>query len=471
MSYKTIIGVKNAGHIVPESVSQELIKNFSSSVCIVLAQDNQLMYQRFEKLTLETWQTLQEEAKDMEVAFAFSSLPAAGHSVESLQPFVLLKNHSDIPIVLGVLSGEFNTITPPKSSHSGEYHASQKLAAKLSKVFNKHTELEKFIGELDGEDFGEYMELLMQPKGIATLITTDGTIMTYSANAEGNEFEWGAISEILDAPPKVVEETPKKKGLLAGLIPAGKPAVQTTIASTAPIPQKPPVAAKAADTAVAEVGIPFEMWTVPANLNSKNLRQALNAGIGCLPYGFQKTYESGGAFPRPKDKSVKFRTQDSYENFRKAAAESKTNTVPAAVVGPFSTKVSSEDSASDLKNVVPTSEKKSFNETFLKKGSVQAAVSYSRELITHPKIVARRDNVASETFASQSGMQQGLYDTLGWDETDLRSFMKDHPNLAFLLTRDLILQTIAYEAAKETSTKQDAPPAKKGLLAGLTKAG
>jgi len=485
---RQVTGIREAGQVMPQALVEALMKD-STSLGLVFAHENSIMMQRIDKtVSAKEFMDMQTSDDLKDRTFGWVVTKGGQQSVESRQPFVMARRPDDEVCCIALMAGSFpGADAPEKSAHSASYHAAQKLKRKVERLYNSASNFGKFAELLkDDVEFTEDVDSLCKGDGAITFMMLDGTLVHKGNAPKSASYPWGAISDNLGHTEKPVAAPEKTGGLLGAFKKITGEAAPTPPPPAPPAPEVPkndpaPVVAPSPDTVVPEGQIEFAMWKPkPGITKDKQLHRACNDKLGCVPDGAWDTYKTGGSFPVPQN-GMKFQNQKLYENFRRAAAGASTKFVPKSVLTNIPAEPPKETETpktpADVTHIVPSEEKKAFNEVFRTRGSVMSAIAESRQLIASPKF--QRDNRASTTFEEQSGLKQGVYDTLGWSEEDLMELMNEHPHLAFLLLRDSLYSLYCIKAAEnKTPEKQVQAPEqkpetglKKGLLGTFKKAG
>lgn len=486
MTIRQIIGRREAGEVIPQAYAEALMKDSTSTSIMVAVNGELFEIKKDEPLTAQQFLDLlaDDELKDHTLGFCISK--GGKLSVESLQPF-FIRRHDNVPISAVMLGGPLMVSMPPNSSHTQSYHTWQKISVKLNRLYNSASDMKAYRAAIMGDEFKDDMDMYLGNEGAMIILHADGSFDDCGQCIRGADFSWGIVSDALGhkEKPKAREEAPaKKQGLLAKLgskLTGGEPEPEKKVEEPKPIsdPPKadPVVSPSPAETAVVPAGsIAFEMYTPRKGLKRpKDLNKVLNDKLGCVPLGAWETYEQGGSFPVPVGTAIKISRTDHYEIFREECAKAKVKYVPIDVLTKVPPQPPKEveppkGNEQNVSGVVSAQGKKHFNEVFLKRPSVMMAIAESRQEVVHPKFLPRLDNKASTSFADQSGMKQGVLDTLGWSEEDIRAFLKDEdPRLVFLWARDMSLELLSTKLAMK-KMQDTAPPKKQGMLAGLSKA-
>lgn len=173
-------------------------------------------------------------------------------TTESQQPFVLLRNESNQPLVCGFMLGNYNFKTSAedqKSPHTDEYFAHEKmLGPQLRRIFTKQCggDLEKFEKELLEQDTIDLVNGFAGDRGLVTLLSVSGNIYKFSKGIDipDDKFPWAYVSDDLGfveqssqtyqpmEEPKKPELAPTGKGNRFG---KAKAAVTAVIASVTPV--------------------------------------------------------------------------------------------------------------------------------------------------------------------------------------------------------------------------------------------
>lgn len=115
-----------------------------------------------------------------------------GFNEEDLQPFVLLDDGKDNPLLGAFLVGDYPGHVRTGSSHPAEFHAAlEVIRPKVLKIYNLvGQDFKKLTDELSDPVFARDMTLYNTGKGGIVLMASSGQIFSYLTGAK-DSFDWG----------------------------------------------------------------------------------------------------------------------------------------------------------------------------------------------------------------------------------------------------------------------------------------
>lgn len=331
------IVIKKADQLVPEELFKKVLTENKSCYGAATIAEGMIGSGAVPKTgTIEELMKSQLENKDIPVVFFFGNFPA-GFAKEDMQPYVLLRNAEQEPIVVAFLEGNFPGFEKTDSAHAAEYYVViDELIPKFQSYFEMVGEdLDKLTKQFEGVMIKKDMDRLIGERGVITLLAANGKISTFEDNSEGNDFSWGWASKTYGyngAPvavkeKEVVSETglgsfrPGNKKVVArqGDAPAVKPVeVPKPVVETKPDAPKAPVEAPKTDTAIpAGVAITVKC---PDNVHAKNaIKDYYRTRLGFVPENW-KQKPSITDVPRGKAAAIKSFADPALANAMPAAA-------------------------------------------------------------------------------------------------------------------------------------------------------
>lgn len=217
----SVIVFKNKGQIVPEDFWNRALPLYGKAASVALIEKDLLVFP-FEKeeINLENVQGLCEAHKDKALMFFLADFED-GYQKDSLQPFVLISNKDNKPVLTVTMQGTFNQYEQPKGSHSNSFYAAQEfLIPELldyyeGKCSNKIDSLMQLLRE--DKRLRTKLEGLLSPSGILCFLANTGETVTIQNNRNVANFDFGWSTNSCgyagkqEEPPKVED---KKQGFL-----------------------------------------------------------------------------------------------------------------------------------------------------------------------------------------------------------------------------------------------------------------
>lgn len=237
----SVIVFKNKGQIVPEDFWDKALPMYGKAASVALIEKDLIVFPFEEgEINLENMQGLCEAHKDKALMF-FMADYETGFQKDSLQPFVLISNKDNKPVLTVTMQGAFNQYEQPKGSHSNSFYAAQEfLIPELldyyeGKCNNKIDSLMQLIRE--DKRLRTKLEGLLSPSGILCFLANTGETVTIQNNRNVANFDFGwstnscGYARKQEEPPKVED---KKQGILDRIKSAA--GISKPAASTPPVP-------------------------------------------------------------------------------------------------------------------------------------------------------------------------------------------------------------------------------------------
>ena len=303
------IVVKNKGQEVP-SVFLEKVIQIRPSCCgaVILDANGVMQTTRIsERAEIVGLNEAQKAFKDEAMLMFFGDYGEGEINENDLQPFTLLTDDEDRPMVVAFVEGNFEEGNDPTYQRSPAYHyVSEYLSPKVQKMFVEcGLDLHKLMDELRHPIIRR--ELLSGCTDCAVvLFAQNGEIMSFVKGLNETKFPWGWSSDLHGYEeksfPDKVEET-KPVGFLAGLLGGSKKETKKEEAPPAALTPAPEVIEeKKEDNVPGPVGTIgteliqkdkdgnfFVMKDVPPNLQGKKRKGWIrhNHYLGVLPQNWE----------------------------------------------------------------------------------------------------------------------------------------------------------------------------------------
>jgi hypothetical protein len=167
---------------------------------------------------------------------------------EDLQPFVLVENEDNTPVLAVLLDGDFSGFADEKSSHTAEALCVQKaIAPRIEKLIRlTDGDLDKIMDELaDAVTAQDWANFMLGSRGSILVLCSNGRIQTITVEGDTSckKFDWGWVSNTHgygDAPKSFADQLandvsgkPVNKG--KPLLKLATKGPKVTVASTDPL--------------------------------------------------------------------------------------------------------------------------------------------------------------------------------------------------------------------------------------------
>lgn len=199
-AYAGTIVIKGAGQLIPEAYINILTDRRKSGVGVASASPEQMLLSVCgDALATADVMAAQEEGKEFPAVFYFASHPDKAN-VDDIQPYVLLKDDKDQPLVLGFVEGNFSEYADEKSERADGFHlAMTYLIPKISQFYNMvGHDIGRLEQELRSPIVSTEMKRLPSARGAIVLMLRNGACIDYNKdNMLGGTFPWGWTSDTL----------------------------------------------------------------------------------------------------------------------------------------------------------------------------------------------------------------------------------------------------------------------------------
>lgn len=192
MSFSGTIIFRKKDAVIPEDflkVALEHNPTFASSV--FCEDDGSMTADAVAEHTVQDLMEAQELVKDRPSVFFMGKYPDE-YPEESLQPFYVLRDEKDNPVLSLFLDGEFGNYHGEKSANSEAYHAMVKYFQPKAERWFKKGGLENVLEELNDAVTCEDIRNSFMGRGAAVFMARTGeVILIQSKNPPYKEFKWG----------------------------------------------------------------------------------------------------------------------------------------------------------------------------------------------------------------------------------------------------------------------------------------
>lgn len=193
---KGVIILRHKDKELPEAYLDKVLEHNKSAVGAAFADRGELLMssvanttvEKIKKTALET----DKSFKEFPLLFSFFNHTSVLQE-EDKQPYVLLRNDKDEPIVSAFLEGDFSNFEQADSSHSDEHEAVKELLIpKFQKMFKEAGgKVDVLMGMLQDKLVKREMQTLFVNEGSITIIASTGEICTFSKGEKNKSFPWG----------------------------------------------------------------------------------------------------------------------------------------------------------------------------------------------------------------------------------------------------------------------------------------
>lgn len=462
---KGVIILRRKDKELPEPYLDKVLEHNKSAVAAAFVDRGELLISSVANTTVDkikkTASETDREFKDYPILFAFFNHTNA-LLTEDKQPYVLLRNDKNEPIVSAFLEGDFSNMEQADSSHSDEYEAVKELLIpKFEKMFKEAgSKLDQFMGMLQDKLVKREMQTLFN-KGSITIIACTGEIVTFAKGNENKEFPWGWTTNSYgyEQPTKeeLAKEEPKSaaqskldkiKAALAEMEDddededteedeAKEGAVAADVAAkseAAPRTQKKPL--------VSDSDYEVVMLSPPAGESNNRLKKWYRKNYGSVPNNWSdrpavpiRRLRAKGEQPKPVIQ-VASKAETSIPIEATKPKDTSIQHIPPAAADAKSEQVTDETLP-----VIPPREKKWVNDTFL----AEAIDDNSKEIVDPKEYQAFEEKYP--TFAQAFNLDS-LHKTFGISFENLLRLVKEAPVAAAVLLFNYRTGYMQYQADK-----------------------
>lgn len=293
MANKSIVGVKNAGFLMPTDYLSRAVKDAGYLGTAVVHEGKLVINHQPTKQTVDQIQKVQEHFKDSTVIFCFGENSKTKLPEDQL-PFLcqLSKDKGDEVAVF--LEGNFEGYSVKGSSHIDAFHAfDDYISKKLQKLYKgASSDLEEFLKELNDDLVKQELSNSWTSRGFISLLTSSGKAATIfnKGNFVVRQFPWGTVSDNLGYEEKSeTAATPVEKEKPVSLLDKLMAKKEAPKVSVPPVDPKKTEASVAAITA-ATTDDKFEEVNLPPeakNWTNKDKIKWWVAEVGYKPNGYK----------------------------------------------------------------------------------------------------------------------------------------------------------------------------------------
>jgi hypothetical protein len=501
MYTKDIIVAKMVGKIIPDAFMEKVFTdNKISNLGFAVATEG--VVKSISTMDKDFFNTkalaaVQENFKDDAVIFNFS-IYGDGFQKDCMQPFTLITNSKEEPLLVGFLSGEYPGFHQEKSTLSPANWAVNKyLMPMIQKEYSDcGNDIKKLMDRVRTGTLQLSIAMAQQPGGFMSLLASTGEIMMFHDRRAATNFSFGWTTDTVGYSEDEVErkepEVKKEKSLLSLAGASPTPAPEPVVEPTAVPDVKPQEAAPAEqqddltefETVIVEV--PKE---VQGRANKQKGKDWFRNTFGFLPHNYQQLkefavrrnkttgqIESDETSPVPITKGKILRSFAELGNSASAltpvqgtvADAPVKQEVAAAASASGAEQPTSTDIPKDL--AAPRSTLDAADITAIKKDFIDAA-PVKKSLDRHGQAIANPEAFKTslskvKSFADEMSIK--MTDTYKWDQEALAILCKTRPEAAALLMMNYRSATPEFRAYVDTLSKP-APVQQKTEEQGTTK--
>lgn len=199
MARSGVIVIRNKDQHIPEKLKEALIGSCRAMGCAFVDAGKLESY-------AENARPSSSSIKESEDAFNFKQVSWFGYgdtdfNKDDLQPITLVEDANGNRLVIAFAEGDFDHFAHKDSARTNEHHmVEDSLMEKVNKVYEDCDEdLGKMMTTLEGQPFRDDMAAIVGPKGVVTLLCSNGDISSYvSKDFSGHVTgPWGWASKAM----------------------------------------------------------------------------------------------------------------------------------------------------------------------------------------------------------------------------------------------------------------------------------
>lgn len=295
-----VIVTRNKDKSIPTAYLELLLKQYDRAIGCAFAENGKI--EKFSENATPSIESVgqAEKAFNADLYLFFGSYAGNFHE-DDLQPFTLVVDDFDNDVLVGFLEGEFPAFSQPESTYSNAFRVvTDTLAEKFQKVYDDcEGDPDKMTTILESPSFHKDFRTILHPRGVITVLASNGWAHTYSINSEMGIFPWGTTSNRLgyaegETKQEVKTAEPAKTLSAAERLALKRAAAKTEAPAAKPsVPEvKPPVPDHKTDTAPKKDDIVLPdsdpiMLPPPNYTNAKAIGKWFNRNFGFKPVGFE----------------------------------------------------------------------------------------------------------------------------------------------------------------------------------------
>ena len=443
-----VILVKNQKFLIPDDLLAKTVElNKTAAGCALVMPGNKYIDidAGIGAIPLSDAKKAQEAFKEATVLFWYVNAPSGAFLKEDLQPFVLIRDSNEKPILVAFLEGDFSAYKELDSSHTNEFFAIQKhILPKFTKLYGfVGNNIDKLMAELDDPVIRGELIQNAGTRGTITFLAGTGQISTFHNNDLKRDYVWGWTSNAFgmespadvknEAAPSVMSNIANLKAkLLAGKVSADKPVVAEEKKEEKLVTPPP-----AANDVV--------MWRPGPELRSNNqVRQAYLEKCGFLPPNWKQRPEVA---IKHKGKTVLKDMKElgiaippetlkkSAELGAKLEKEFQKNTTPKHIpTSPLVEDIKEQAVTEAALPCIPPVELKEIHDSFFQRSDVKRLLDKNGQELPFDPATFQELETKHPTYTEQVGMT-ALTDTSNWSDKAMYEHCHRYPHATFALLK------------------------------------
>lgn len=409
----SIVPVK-PNETIPSALLQKLLSENRSAVSFTVRDGTDLDVEKFAEVDsieaeLKEWTGILEKTKTKHRQICFFAFPEKFNAFE-IQPWIILKDSKDKPLLLLSCEGDFHKFTKEGQSEFFTL-VNDTLGPKIESLYKLlGNDPKKLMDYLRSTDFAADLDLMYGERGVFEFFPEEGEPFAHGKNEIGGEFAWGRASNIYGYTEAVQEAATAE--------PAPEERKRSKYAddpAIAPAPAaKPPQADPPVDP-IKKVAAELpkkKQIPIPRNLHGKRKKAFIR----------DLMLEHTGKDDLPADwDNMTYVEVDMQTTVQSLADLSKTALAPKDMKGDAPTLKSAEAQVP-----VISGPQQAAMTSFIKK-----YLDGNSNRIENPLELQKIESKIA-VFSEVAGLPTGLDDLDTWSTTIMLQFIKEHPESAWL---------------------------------------
>lgn len=190
MSHEGIVIIKEPNGVIAEEFLTEVLGEYKSCSGAAFSDNDDLDVSRNAgPADLKMLEKIQEDFLDKRIVFYFGTHPE-GSPEDEIQPFTILKDSNDDPVVVAFIDGEFPGFDKPASAHSSAFHYVNEHLIKIvhAAYANAGGDMDKLIENFGNMQFRENVKSQLK-RGAVVLMTYDGSAVAIPKSESIGDFD------------------------------------------------------------------------------------------------------------------------------------------------------------------------------------------------------------------------------------------------------------------------------------------
>lgn len=184
-------GVKNTKGLIPQELLELILKNNTSGMGVASARIDGFVQSGVGKPVLEELTAFQEQYKDHTILFHFFE-SVEDMKAEDIQPFIILKDDADKPLLAAFLEGPFDR-HKDDGGHTPEYNAAfEYLKDRVEGLYAiARGDMAKFMELMKAAKFKKEVVNVVGEGNSITLLSSSGELVSYGEAEKLEKQPWG----------------------------------------------------------------------------------------------------------------------------------------------------------------------------------------------------------------------------------------------------------------------------------------